>query len=411
MTPSLQSERGSALVTAILISMLFMTLGLATLGFVDTQQSESGRERVRESSFSLAEGALNSQIYLLSRQWPRTAAQQYTVTCTPATSTDVKCPDEASMVKAFNGVDYRSRVVWSTEVHDNSVASGAGDFYDDAVVRTLPGFDQNGDNHVWVRAQAVLDPTGAVPHRRTLVALIRAEDLTTQFPRNAVVAGKINVHPAGNQTYLSTNGSYVTLRCTATQLNNSSCRGWSRAEHVGPNAQVVANVDQPPAMSPETLERMRETARANGTYFGSGTCPASLTGALVFIENADACDRFNPHGRTAYNSALDPGALIIGSGKITLDGNAIYHGVIYNANGSDGVGTASSADVVTLQGGACVVGSVVIDGLAGLKIGSNNGANVCQGNLQFDPNVANRLKAYGTAGIVQNSFREIKASD
>ena len=68
MRPRLSSERGSALVTALLVTMLFMMLGLATVSLVDTQQRESGRERVRESSFSLAEGALNSQIYLLSRQ-------------------------------------------------------------------------------------------------------------------------------------------------------------------------------------------------------------------------------------------------------------------------------------------------------------------------------------------------------
>ena len=52
----LASERGSAVVTALLVTMLFMTLGIAALGFVDTQQRESGRERVRDSSFVLAEG-------------------------------------------------------------------------------------------------------------------------------------------------------------------------------------------------------------------------------------------------------------------------------------------------------------------------------------------------------------------
>jgi hypothetical protein len=30
--------------------------------------------------------------------------------------------------------------------------------------------------------------------------------------------------------------------------------------------------------------------------------------------------------------------------------------------------------------------------------------------MQYDANVANRLRAFGTAGIVQNSFREITAS-
>ena len=60
---------------------------------------------------------------------------------------------------------------------------------------------------------------------------------------------------------------------------------------------------------------------------------------------------------------------------------------------------------------ACIFGSVVIDGPGGFEIGSNNGANYCEGNMQYDANVANRLRAFGTAGIVQNSLREITASN
>ena len=66
----LTRQDGSALVTAMLVMFIFMMLGATTLTLVDQQQKESGRERVRESSFALSEGVLNSQIYLLSRQWP-----------------------------------------------------------------------------------------------------------------------------------------------------------------------------------------------------------------------------------------------------------------------------------------------------------------------------------------------------
>ena len=414
MSARLSSERGSALVTALLVTTLFMMLGLATVSLVDTQQRESGRERVRESSFTLAEGVLNSQIYLLSRQWPGSETQQYADACTKATGADPQCPDVNTVEGAFTGTDYDPPTVeWSTEVHDNTDAAGAGRFYDDAVVRDEPGWDANRDGYVWVRAQSILDPTSRYAHRRTIVALVNVEELTTMFPRNAIVAGKIKVHPNGNQTYIGTAGSYVTMRCTSTALNDDNCRGWTRLNQVGPNAEVVVNAAQPPAMNSDAVERMRETARANGTYYASG-CVPTLAGAVVFIERADCGSSYDLQGTAAWNTAEDPGVLIVGSGSIGFRGNALYYGVIYNVNGSDGTGSTSSSHIVTLEGNSCIVGSVVIDGGGGLMVGSSSGASRCPnrlGNLQFDANVSNRLRAYGTAGIVQNSFREIQAAD
>lgn len=418
MRTRLEAERGSALVTALLVTMLFMMLGLATVSFVDTQQRESGRERVRESSFALAEGVLNSQIYLLSRQWPGQELQQYPAACTKATGGDSKCPDVNTVEATFSGTDYDPEAVeWTTEIHDNTDLAGAAHFYEDAVVRNQVGWDANRDGHVWVRAQAILDPTSRHPHRRTIVALVNVEELTTMFPRNAVVAGKIRVNVRGlndSRTYLGTMGSYVTLRCTAENLPNAECRDWRELGHVGPNARIDAVPQLPPAMTVEAIERMRETARANGTYFASCPPDEALAGAVVFIERADCPGSYNLPPTQSWNTLQQPGVLVIGSGKIALTGTGLYHGVIYHVNGSDGVGPASTDHVVELSGNTCVVGSVVIDGGGGLLVGSSTGASRCpkgEGNLQFDANVSNSLKAYGTAGIVQNSFREIEASN
>ena len=414
MRSRLAAERGSALVTAMLVTMIFMMLGLATVSLVDTQQRESGRERVRESAFALSEGLLNSQIYLLSRQWPGDLAQVYPAACTVASGADPRCPDVTTVEAAFSGIDYDpASVQWSTEVRDNTLTAGADRFYDDAVVRAQAGWDSNRDGYLWVRAQAVLNPTSSYPHRRTIVALVNVEELTTMFPRNAIVAGRIKVHPNGNQTYLGTSGSYVTLRCTEPELGDDDCRDWDRLAQVGPNAEIVANPTQPPAMNADAIERMRETARANGTYFASGCVPpASLAGAVVFIERADCSQPYDLPSNQSWNTAQDPGALIIGSGSIAFRGNALYYGVLYHVNGSDGVGATSSEHIVELNGNSCLTGSIVIDGAGGLRVGSSSGAGRCpNGNLQFDANAANRLRAYGTAGIVQNSFREIRASN
>src|SRR3954471_5974043 len=264
-------QAGNALVTAILVMFVFMMLGVATLTLVDQQQKESGKERVRESSFSLAEGVLNSQIYLLSRQWPGEASQAYNGQCTVATSANPRCPDQSTLQTGFTGSDYNAGMTWTTEIRDNTVtgSTGTANFYDDAAVRAQPQWDSNRDGYMWVRAQGLVKGK-----RRTLVALVKAEDLSIQFPRNAVVAGKVTIGPNGNQTYINTSGSYVTLRCPPANL--SSCKGWDKNVQVGPNGTIVGNVNQPPALSPEKIDRLRETAKALGTYYASGAaCPAS----------------------------------------------------------------------------------------------------------------------------------------
>jgi hypothetical protein len=371
-------QDGNALVTSLLVMFLFLTLGVTTLTLVDQQQKESGRERVRESSFALSEGVLNSQIYLLSRQWPGEASQAYSGQCTIATSANPKCPDQSTMQTGFTGNDYTTGMSWTTEVRDNTVTGSAAsaNFYDDAAVRAQPQWDSNRDGYMWVRAQGIVRGK-----RRTLVALVKAEDLSIQFPRNAVVAGKLLVGPNGNQTYVATSGSYVTLRCTSTSLNDPSCRGWAKPENVGPNATVVANPTQPPALSAEKIDRLRETAKALGTYYPSGAaCPPSnaLNGSLVFIERSNNCE-YADTATGAWNSQASPGVLVVGSGLISFTSNKdTFFGVIYNINGSDkqpAQPTLQSSSTVVLVKNACIFGSVVIDGPGGFEIGSNNGAN------------------------------------
>jgi hypothetical protein len=406
-----RGERGSAIVVALFVMLVFMGLTFATLQLVDTQQGESRRERERESSFSLAEGVLNSQIYLLSRQWPGNSSLAYTQACTKATSADPLCPDSATLQKSFTGADFDAGLEWTTEVYDNVTdpldPTKTSQFYDDALVRQQLRYDANKDGIVWVRAQSNIRE-----RRRTLVALIRAERLDALFPRNAVVANRITVGPSGKQTYIGTAGSYTVLRCNApdgTQLPDSECKDWSRPDHVGPNGDVRIIPDQKPALSAETVERFRETAKASGTYF-AGPCAPTLSGAVVFIENAN-CGDYDGPGNSEWNSATEPGVLIVGSGRLGFKGNALYNGVIYMVNGSDGVGPVTEGTVLTVEGNTCIRGAVVIDGPGGIEVGSSNGSNRCNGNIDFDANASNNLSAFGTAGIVQNSFREIVANN
>ncbi|HMC72649.1 MAG TPA: hypothetical protein VKJ07_26075, partial [Mycobacteriales bacterium] len=86
----LRSERGWALVTAMMVVGLMSVAGLAMYSVVDTQTRQTTGDRNRESSFYLSDAALNETAFLLSRHWPsRTAPAP--ATCTAATVTDY-CP-------------------------------------------------------------------------------------------------------------------------------------------------------------------------------------------------------------------------------------------------------------------------------------------------------------------------------
>jgi type II secretory pathway pseudopilin PulG len=404
MTHPLRRQEGFALVTAILVMAMCLMIGVALASLAGRQQGDSRAQRERESSFAVTEGALNAQIFQLSTQWPSKSdpAFSYPSQCTAASASS-KCPTASTLNKAFTGADYNKGIQWTTEVHDN--VSTAAQYYNDAAVRAQPTWDSNGDGLMWVRAQALINGK-----RRTLVALIRAERLDTLFPRNVITANTVTIGPNGKQTYIDTAGSYLILRCNnpgGGQYSAAACQNWTRSIQVGPNATVNVVPAQASALSPETIERMRAYARGIGTYYASG-CP-NLAGEVVFVERMIPSCSYTANSE--WNTDAAPGILIIGSGGLSLSGTTTYHGIVYAVNGSDGVGPQSNAtDLIELHGNGCVAGAVVIDGPGGLTVGNSNGASKCNGNVGFQPNAANNLHAYGTAGIVQNSFREIVAT-
>src|SRR3954454_8288658 len=67
----IKEENGFVLATAIVVMAFMVLVGLALLKVVDTQSKESGRERVRETSFNVAEGLLYAEAAVLQNNWPK----------------------------------------------------------------------------------------------------------------------------------------------------------------------------------------------------------------------------------------------------------------------------------------------------------------------------------------------------
>jgi hypothetical protein len=398
LTRPLSDERGSTVVTAMLVMFVLVAFATTLAAFVDSDQADSRRERERESSFNLTEGALNAQIYQLSTRWPSASADEspYPGSCTPG-STHPDCPNGAAIQSNFTTVDHAPTTTqWETQVRDNGGASP--NYWSDDLLTTQLTYDANEDNFLWVRAEAVVRG-----RTRVLVALVEAENVTLNFPRAALVSGHFQTSNNGNKVIIDTNGvgnqflpGDIIVRCA---LTSPGCASYDANKgQIEPNT-VQSNPEQPRAVSVEALDQLRARAKAEGNYYAG--CAPSLAGdepgELVFMEYADAC-QYN--GNAVYNTVQKPGYVVIARGTIAkTNGTADFHGIIYHAN-LDNLAT----NVITLTGNISIFGSIVIDGPGGLSAGSS------KVNLVYDPNVFNGFNAFGTAGIVQNTFREITPS-
>ena len=121
---------------------------------------------------------------------------------------------------------------------------------------------------------------------------------------------------------------------------------------------------------------------------------------------------------SCVNTPDKPGMLIWHCGRVDFQGNFTFVGILYNANNSDGTcdppvtksgncfagnQPVGPADAITTNGGFGVWGAVAIDGGGCLHVGSNGM------QVKFNGNAWDALKSYGTVGLVQNTWRELKA--
>ncbi|MBA2644534.1 MAG: hypothetical protein H0U80_03730 [Solirubrobacterales bacterium] len=407
MKARLRHEEGSALVTAILVTFLVLTVGLTTAATVDTQQKQSRKQRERESTFQLSEAVLNTQVFQLSQRWPGPSDSPYP-SC-DATTNVADCPRPASVTSGYTGADY-ARVSWSTSVRDNGGALST--YYDEAQAATQEQRDANGDQMVWVRAESrLVDPVNPGRFkRRVLVALVRTESNTLRgLPVATLVVDHFETTNSGNKVIIDGNGlnneflnGEIAVRCEASGFGTTgSCANYPRTEQLEPNKVTFRPNPPLSTLSADQLDLLRIRARQEGNYYATGCAPSlagDRAGEVVFMESTGSTCSYL--GNDKYNAVGQPGVVIVGSGSIYLAGTSAFYGLIYHANLSN-----SSDFLVELNGDTTVFGSIQVAGRGGVRAGSS------KENLVFDPRSIENIKTYGTAGIVQNSFRELRVAN
>jgi hypothetical protein len=393
----LGSERGTAIVTAIGVMTMMFAAGLATYTIMDGQERQAGRERVGESSFNLTEAALNNQAFILSRRWPGRGAVPYP-SCSSSSAPASYCPQPAQLAASYDTPDYASGTTWATRVRDDT----GSNFYKQDSVDARPAWDANNNNRVWVRSESTVRG-----RTRALVALVRIQPRPEEFPRRTIIAGKFRTDNAGNKTIVQTNSTAtsphpVTLRCSPSA--GTACADYDNSKarpQIEPREGSVVGPEfvGEPTIPEDVVERLREVAEANGTYYPTGCpptpegTPPTVDGAVVFAENCNAS--FQSNG--VWNSSTNPGIIIFRRGSIEFNANLTYYGLIYMVNADN-----SNNYLVKLRGGATINGGIFVDGNAGVDVGSD------KVNLVYDPNAFNQVRSYGSAGIVQNSWREVR---
>ena len=411
MTRRLRSQDGYALATAMIVMSIMLMIGLATLSFADQETNSSNRERIHESRLNLTEGVIAAEIFQMSRSWPTTVAQQYPTSCTDS-AVVAKCPTPAQLKAQFNGQDFKPATTnWTVKVRDD-VVGASGQFYDDATVLARPTYDQNANGEMWVRAEGQLRDK-----KRVVVARVRVEKRPLTPPKAPFVAGKFNTGNNADSKVIvqTTPGVYGVVRCdngSDVTVHTGDCVDYGSGQ-LSPTNMVKSDLNAGAAIAPGLVDSLKQMAIKNGTYYASG-CPADPSGEVVWVENGNCA--YN--GNMVVNGTTKKGIFIVNNGTLDLSGSVSWWGVIYALNaqncGPTTTGCLSykgySDNVITITGTPTVHGAIFVDGEGRLGIGNSGSSGSCANclpNLMYDPSVVLNITAYGTAGIIQNTWREL----
>jgi hypothetical protein len=396
MRARLRREDGNVLVIAVTLMALMLGLGTAALSTVDTQTDVVLKERRHESSFNLAEGVLNAQTFVLARLGTGSATSQFPAYCDQASSSTL-CPDDGQIALSYDGAaqaDYAG-ATWTTTVRDNP----SGTFYSEATVNAAARYDANGDNQLWVRAHAQ-----ARDREREIVALVSVEFRPVNFPRYAIAGGWFRTSNNGRKVIVDGTGSFgVGVRCSLPPQSSTCLDYQPNKGQLEPAGAYQLNYPNTTGILADELRALEDHAKASGTYYA--TCPTNPNGQVVVVESGN-CSYNNsapaaPGASKCCNTAAKPGLLIVKCGTVALGGNIEFHGLVYVPNVNSSGGWCSSGIVVTTQGTSLIKGGVIVDGPGGVLSGSSGL------NIQFNPNAFDNVRTAGTAGVVQNTWREI----
>jgi hypothetical protein len=401
MIDRLRRTDGYAIPIAIMLMAIMLTFGVAALAFVDQETDSSRRERTHEARLNLTEGVLAAQIFQLSRGWPGESGKALPDACTEASAAPL-CPQPSQLKGQFGQVDFSLNPTWTVHVRDDDT----GQHYTDTTVLGGERWDANGNGEMWVRAEGRLQNT-----HRIVVARVRVEKRPLTPPTAPFVAGSFQTGNNGTKVIIESTLPGI-VRCPTTGTNDS-CVDYESGQ-IAPVNNVVSDPDRGSVLVDGMVDALKQQAISKGTYYP--TCPADPSGEVVFVESGNC----KYQGNMQVNGTTKRGVFVINNGTLELSGGVQWWGLIYalNAQGCSptssagclNAGAGASDGVVEITGTVTVTGGIFVEGEGRLSTGNSGGngscAN-CQPNLVYNPGAAVNITAHGTAGIIQNTWREL----
>ena len=264
--------------TAVALMGVVMAAGLATYSQVDTQGSQARQERVRESTFNLAEAALNTQAFKLSRRWPASSGRAFvpaatgtTPTCSSSSAPADFCPQPTDLAQGYDSADYAAGRAWKTWVRDHSAPPPA---------RSSTGL-RCACGRLGTRtatASSSFELLQRCAARRALAAQVQIERVveTLNFPERTVI--RVHSGPTTTATRRSSRPSpprqaRIRDRPLHELTNDDNCRIGARPPQVSRRGRLTASSRSPRFQW--TRGPAPEAAVANGTYYTSCPCRAA----------------------------------------------------------------------------------------------------------------------------------------
>ncbi len=387
-------ERGSALITALAVTTILLALGLALLAIVDTQTTASATERTRDRGFNLAESELNTEAFVIGRNWPGSAPLPApadpkcsaigngfqdtlgsTVNMGAATARLRKTINASYTDAAYSGA------TWQVNLCDDTLGAAVWN----ASVLNNVTYDANANKQMWVVAQSALSGK-----KRSLVGLVQVRENQVIPSKYGLVAGGLTDDLGGTLDTLNTNAlngvlggllgttpavaadpaapapaSGVTaVRCGATDVSVlplSTCLagtiGGLSTLPVVTNVLTGGNLVKYPTVTtatPSNTDQLKTQAIASGSYFPSvagATTPAAAPACAITTPSPSTNVVYigqvgttgtpgtvnGPGDQWCYinvSTAVQYKALVVASGRVIIRGNGTLTNISSPANAS-----------------------------------------------------------------------------
>lgn len=431
-----RGEDGWVLVPTMALLMITLALGLAMLSVVDTQAQQSGRQRVAESSFNLAEGTANAAAAVIADGWPARS----TATCAlpmaeggldaPADPVTVPERIRAILASSYADGDYGDGASWEIHLCDDVPKNNAVETWTDEAL-TRPAWDANRNGQLWIRAQATV--RGRRQAMARLVKIGEIEPLPTGF---ALIAGQLSFTSSLTTTLNSllsnellplvnsiVSGGKIGVRCgilpsLCTQSVETALGTIPLTDPVLGNR--VEQYPRPTVLTAARLAELRLQAQETGTYISSSIadgqpCFAASNApeVVVFVEQVGVSG-----DGTCTVPASSRAVVIVAKGRMAVPAGVTFNGVLLALHQQ--TPQKASRRVITLGRKAVVRGAVFADlggtvavyppdgGLVSGLV--SNLLNVLTGYgpaITYDADKIAAVKAHGPVAPVRQTYMQI----